>query len=66
MGNSTNGILQVVVQVKPVEIMNSMKGEEMRQEKRNRTRGQRATSKYELWIIFFNYYYYHLAFVFKG
>lgn len=44
---SANAILQVVIHVRSVVIICSMKGEEMSQEK-NRTRDQRITSKYIL------------------
>lgn len=60
---SANAILQLVIHVKSVVILSSMKGEEMSQEK-NRIRGRRTTTKKYL-VGFLNYSYYHLAFVFK-
>lgn len=41
---SENAILRVVIHERSVVIISSMKGEELSQEK-NRTRGQRTTSK---------------------
>jgi len=55
-----NAILQVVMHVKPGEIMNSIKGEDVRSEKKCRTRGRRTSSNYILGIFFFYYCYYHL------